>query len=238
MSSPVVDPASGLPIGPEVSPHAAPYPQRCVLDGRFVRLEPIDPVRHGASLWRESHGADRDALWQYLFEAPFPDEHAFDAHLQRLATAADRVFYAIVDRDSGAALGYQSLMRIDPANRCIEVGSILYGPRLQRRPGGTEAQFLLMQYVFDQLGYRRYEWKCNALNLPSQRAAARFGFTFEGVFRQHMIIRGRSRDTAWYAIIDPEWPTVKEAMLRWLAPGNFDASGNQKQGLVAIRAAL
>ena len=175
MSQSVADPASGMPIGPEVSAHAARRPERQVIEGRFVRLEPLDPGGHGASLWRETHGPDKDALWRYLFEGPFADERAFRAHLTRKAASEDPLFFAIVERSSARTLGYATLMRIDPAHRCIEVGNILYGPGLQRTPGGTEAQLLLMRYVFDDLGYRRYEWKCNALNAPSRRAAVRFG---------------------------------------------------------------
>ena len=238
MSQRVADPDSGMPIGPEVPAHAARRPERRVMEGRFVKLEPLDPERQGASLWRETHGPDKDALWRYLFEAPFQDEPAFRAHLTRKAASEDPLFFAIVERSSAQALGYATLMRIDPGHRCIEVGNILYGPGLQRTPGGTEAQFLLMRYVFDDLGYRRYEWKCNALNAPSRRAAVRLGFTFEGIFRQHMIVRGRNRDTAWYAILDGEWPKVKEAFERWLAPENFNATGRQKQSLEAIRNTL
>jgi RimJ/RimL family protein N-acetyltransferase len=234
----VADPLSGLPIGQEVAAHPARHPERRVMDGRFIRLEPLDAERHTASLWRETHGPTQDIRWQYLFEAPFPHEDSFRAHLAAKAAAEEAMFFAIVDAVSRDALGYETLMRIDPANRCVEVGSILYGPRLQRHAAGTEAQFLLMKYVFDDLGYRRYEWKCNALNAPSRSAAVRLGFTFEGVFRQHMIIRGRNRDTAWYSIIDSEWPKVKEAFVRWLAADNFDSTGSQKQGLAAIRNAL
>ncbi len=234
----VADPLSGLPIGPEVSTHPAPRPERRVMDGRFIRLEPLDAERHTASLWRETHGPAQDVRWQYLFEAPFPDEDSFRAHLRRKEASQDPMFFAIVDAVSREALGYETLMRIDPANRCIEVGSILYGPRLQRHAGGTEAQFLLMKYAFDDLGYRRYEWKCNALNAPSRMAALRLGFSFEGVFRQHMIIRGRNRDTAWYSMIDSEWPKAREALVRWLTADNFDTNGSQKQSLSAIRHAL
>jgi len=238
VSQSVADPAAGMPIGPLVPAHAARRPERRVMEGRFVRLEPLDPERQGTSLWRQTHGPDKDALWRYLFEAPFADEGAFRAHLRRKAASDDPLFFAIVEQSSAQALGYATLMRIDPAHRCIEVGNILYGPGLQRTPGGTEAQFLLMRYVFDDLGYRRYEWKCNALNAPSRRAAVRLGFTFEGIFRQHMIVRGRSRDTAWYAILDGEWPKVKQALERWLAPENFDATGRQKQSLETIRTTL
>lgn len=234
----VADPLSGLPIGPEVAVHAAPRPQRIVIEGRFVRLEPLNAGMHAASLWRETHGPAQDARWQYLFEAPFADETAFHAHLVRKAASEDPLFFAIVDRTSGEALGYETLMRIDPANRSIEVGSIIYGSKLQRHAGGTEAQYLLMKYAFDDLGYRRYEWKCNSLNAPSRSAAVRLGFTFEGVFRQHMIIRGRSRDTAWFSIIDSDWPIIKEAFVRWLAPGNFDPQGSQQRSLATIRSTL
>jgi RimJ/RimL family protein N-acetyltransferase len=225
------------PIGPVVPAHAARRPERRAEQGRIVRLEPLDPERHGASLWRETHGSGTEAIWQYLIESPFPDEHAFFAHLAQKAVSEDPLYFAIVDEASGHALGYATLMRIDPGHRCIEVGNILYGSGLQRRAGGTEAQFLLMRYVFDDLGYRRFEWKCNALNAPSRRAAERFGFTFEGIFRQHMIVKGRNRDTAWYSMIDSEWPKVKQALERWLAPENFDAAGRQRQSLESIRIA-
>ena len=238
MSVAVHDPASGLPIGPEVPLAAVARPTRQVLAGRFVRLEPLDPARHGASLWQETHGAGQAAYWQYLFEAPFADEAAFMAHLARKAASDDPLFFAIVEAGSGRAVGYETLMRIEPVHRCIEVGNILYGRSLQRTPGATEAQFLFMRYVFDELRYRRYEWKCNALNAPSRRAAARFGFTFEGIFRQHMVVRGRNRDTAWYSMLDSEWPRVRAAFERWLAAENFDATGAQRQTLEAIRAAL
>jgi RimJ/RimL family protein N-acetyltransferase len=230
-----VDPLSHLPIGPMVEVHEACPPSRLVIVGGSVRLEPLSADRHCDSLWRETHGPDQDARWQYLFVAPFPGVESFHAHLKSLVASDDPLFFAIVDQASGQAFGYEALMRIDRNNRCIEVGSILYGRSLQRTVGGTEAQFLLMKYAFEDLGYRRYEWKCNALNAPSRRAAERLGFTFEGVFRQHMIIRGRSRDTAWYSIIDHEWPTVKTAILGWLAPENFTAGGAQKRNLAAIR---
>jgi len=235
MSSEVIDSSSGLPIGPEVPAHAAPHPARRVLAGRFVRLEPLDVEKHGASLWQETHGAGAAAFWQYLFDEPFADEHSFRDFLARKAASTDPLFYAIVDQASGRAVGFETLMRMDPAHRCIEVGNILYGRSLQRTPGATEAQYLLMRYVFDDLGYRRYEWKCNALNAPSRRAALRFGFSFEGIFRKHMIVRGRNRDTAWYSMLDDEWPATKAAFERWLAPANFDATGGQRASLSALR---
>ena len=231
----VIDSESGLPIGPEVPAHAASRPERRVLAGRFVRLEPLDPERHGASLWQETHGAGAAAFWQYLFDEPFADEKSFREFLVRKADSIDPLFYAIVDQASGRAVGFETLMRIDPAHRCIEVGNILYGRSLQRTPGATEAQYLLMRYVFEDLGYRRYEWKCNALNAPSRQAALRFGFSFEGIFRKHMIVRGRNRDTAWYSMLDDEWPATKAAFERWLAPANFDATGGQRASLSALR---
>jgi RimJ/RimL family protein N-acetyltransferase len=233
----IPDPDSGLPIGPEVAPAVVERPRRERLEGRDVRLEPLDPDRHTASLWQQSHGPGAAARWQYLFEAPFADEAAFRGHLVAKAALDDPLFYAIVDTGSGNALGYMTLMRIDPVHRSIEVGNILYGRDLQRTRGATEAQYLLMRYAF-RLGYRRYEWKCNALNAPSRRAALRFGFTFEGIFRQHFIVRGRSRDTAWYSLLDHEWPATRAAFERWLDPANFDAAGQQIHPLRAGRDAV
>jgi RimJ/RimL family protein N-acetyltransferase len=237
MSVKVLDPISGLPIGPEVPAHTAPGPERLVIAGRFIRLEPLDPDRHGSSLWQETHGISAAARWQYLFDEPFADEKSFHDFLARKAASTDPLFYAIIDQSTGRAVGFETLMRIDPAHRCIEVGNILYGKSLQRTPGATEAQYLLMRYIFEDLGYRRFEWKCNALNEPSRRTALRFGFTFEGIFRKHMIVRGRSRDTAWYSMLDDEWPAAKAAFERWLAPSNFDPAGVQRQSLAAMRGA-
>jgi RimJ/RimL family protein N-acetyltransferase len=237
MSVQALDPLSNLPIGPEVSAHAAARPERRTIAGRFVRLEPLDAERHGPSLWLDTHGTGAAARWQYLFDEPFADETSFHAFLTRKAASADPLFFAIVDQSSGRALGFETLMRIDPTHRCIEVGNILYGQGLQRTPGATEAQYLLMRYIFEDLGYRRYEWKCNALNKASRQTALRLGFTFEGIFRKHMIVRGRSRDTAWYSLVDDEWPAVKAAFERWLAPANFAADGVQRQSLAALRGA-
>ena len=235
MGGKVLDPISGLPIGPEVPSAKAPRPERRAIAGRFIRLEPLDPDQHGASLWQETHGIGQAALWQYLFDEPFANQASFNEFLARKAESTDPLFYAIVDQADGHALGFETLMRIDPAHRCIEVGNILYGKSLQRTAGATEAQYLLMRYVFEDLGYRRFEWKCNALNEPSRRAALRFGFTFEGVFRKHMIVRGRNRDTAWYSMLDEEWPVAKAAFERWLAPSNFDAAGVQREKLSVPR---
>ena len=150
------------------------------------------------------------------------DLDEFRANIEAKARSTDPLFFAVIDNASGRAVGYQTFMRIDAANRVIEVGNILYTPAMQRTAGATEAQYLFARYVFEELGYRRYEWKCNALNAPSRRAAERFGFTFEGIFRQHMIVKGRNRDTAWFAMLDSEWPARKAAYERWLTPENFD----------------
>ena len=235
MSAEVLDPVSGLPIGPEVPAHAAARPERLVIAGRFIRLEPLDGDRHAPSLWQETHGIDATARWQYLFDEPFADESSFRDFVARKAVSTDPLFYAIIDQSTGRAVGFETLMRVEPAHRCTEVGNILYGKSLQRTPGATEAQYLLMRYIFEELGYRRFEWKCNALNEPSRRAALRLGFTFEGIFRHHMIVRGRSRDTAWYSMLDDEWPAAKAAFERWLAPANFDSAGVQRQSLAALR---
>jgi RimJ/RimL family protein N-acetyltransferase len=157
--------------------------------------------------------------------------------MQRAAASDDPLYYAIVDKPSGAAVGRSALMRIDPVHRVIEVGSIVYSAPLQRTRGATEAMYLLARYVFETLGYRRYEWKCNALNHPSRAAALRLGFTFEGIFRQHMIVKGRNRDTAWYSMVDSEWPALKTRFERWLSPGNFDDGGRQRMSLGDVQRA-
>ena len=210
----------------------APRPTRITLSGQSVDIVPLDPDRHGDALWDGSK--DHDALYAYLFEGPFADRTAFAAVLRKMAASADPFFYAIVDRASGRAVGRAALMRIEPAHRVIEVGSILFTPALQRTRGATEAMYLMARYVFDDLGYRRYEWKCNALNEPSRAAALRLGFTYEGLFRQHMIIKGRSRDTAWYSMIDTEWPARRARFDTWLAPENFDGNGRQRKALSEI----
>lgn len=214
--------------------YAARYPERRTFDGRAVRLEPLNPVVHGDALYKGTHGENRDALWKYLFEGPFPDRSAFDLYLNRAATSEDPLFFAIVNKASGLAAGWAAYLRFEPLHRVIEVGHILYTPDLQRTVGATEAMFLMARYVFEDLGCRRYEWKCNSQNEPSLRAARRFGFTFEGIFRQHMIVRGLNRDTAWFSMLDSEWPRVKANFERWLAPENFDADGQQKMPLSGL----
>jgi RimJ/RimL family protein N-acetyltransferase len=217
-----------LPVGPPLDGGRAARPARIVLHGRDIDLEPLDASRHGDSLFDATGRPDHDSLWTYMFDGPFANRQAFDVSLARLVKADDLRYYAIVDRATRHALGRAALMRAEPAHRVIEVGGIVYSPRLQRTRAATEAMYLLAQYVFDTLGYRRYEWKCNALNQPSRSAALRLGFTFEGIFRQHMIVKGRSRDTAWYSMIDSEWPARKERLERWLRPENFDQQGRQR----------
>jgi RimJ/RimL family protein N-acetyltransferase len=226
-----------FPIGRVAPDHPALRPAHVVLEGHFGRLRPLDPARDGDRLYTLSHGDGAEALWAYLFTGPYASRDDFDRHLTTIAGGTtDPVYWAIADRDD-QAVGWLSLMRIEPAHRVIEVGSILYTPAMQRTPLATEVQFLLARHVFDTLGYRRYEWKCNDLNAPSRRAAVRFGFTYEGTFRQHMVVKHRNRDTAWYAMLDHEWPACKAAFEAWLAPENFDANGQQRASLQSIRAA-
>jgi RimJ/RimL family protein N-acetyltransferase len=169
-----------------------------------------------------------------MADGPFADFAAFELQLRRKAASEDPLFFAIVDKADGSAKGYASYLRIEPAHRCIEVGNILYSPALQHTPGGTEAMYLMARHVFEELGYRRYEWKCNALNERSRRAALRFGFQFEGIFRQHMIVKGRNRDTAWFSMLDCEWPERKRGFEQWLSPTNFDEAGRQKISLSSL----
>jgi RimJ/RimL family protein N-acetyltransferase len=206
-----------------------------VLEGRTVRLEPLDVRRHAGTLFPLTHGADRDHVWAYLGDGPFGSREAFDEAIARKAAAADAVFLAICERGGGEVRGYASYMRIDVPNRVVEVGNVLFAPELQATTAATEAMYLMARHAFEELGFRRYEWKCNDLNAPSKRAAARLGFTYEGTFRQHMIVKGCNRDTAWYSMLDTEWPAVKAAFEDWLDPANFDEAGRQKRRLEALR---
>jgi RimJ/RimL family protein N-acetyltransferase len=224
------------PVGPLVDPRPAERPGRATLPGRVVTLRPLDAETDSEALFRGANGGEKDRVWTYLFDSLGRDAATFKADISAKARSEDPLFFAIVDNGSGEAVGYQTLMRVDVAHRAIEVGNILYTPALQRTVGATEAQYLFARHVFDDLGYRRYEWKCNDLNAPSKRAALRFGFTFEGVFRQHMIVKGRNRDTAWFSMLDTEWPARRVGFERWLDPGNFDAAGKQRRSLEAFRA--
>ena len=206
---------------------------RVALEGELVRLEPVDVARHADQLFAAQSSAPE--LWEYLPYGPFANETAFRVWLTERAATSDPLFYAIIERKSGRALGMASLLRIEQGHGVIEVGHIWYSPALQRTRLATDAMYVMARHVFDDLGYRRYEWKCNALNEPSRRAAVRLGFTFEGVFRQHMVIKGANRDTAWYSMLDGEWPAAKAAFEAWLRPDNFDADGRQLRSLAELR---
>src|ERR1700690_393695 len=218
-----------LPIGPLIDSYPPRRPERIPLEGRWITLVPLDPNAHAKGLYEGSNGdAARESVWTYLFDGPYTSIDEFRANIEAKARSTDPLFFAVTDNASGTPVGYQTFLRIDPPNRVIEVGNIMYTPAMQRTACATEVQYLFAKYVFEDLGNRRYEWKCNALNAPSRRAAERFGFSFEGIFRQHMIVKGRNRDTAWFAMLDSEWPARKAAYERWLQPDNFDEKGGQK----------
>lgn len=208
----------------------APRPERVALDGRYALLEPLNVARHGADLLASAQAPGAADRFRYLFEEAPADAAAFQGWIDKAAAGADPFFYAVVDKRTGRAEGRQSLMRIDPVHGVIEIGNILWGPAIARSRIATEALFLFARHAFD-LGYRRFEWKCNNLNEPSKRAAERFGFTFEGIFRQHMVVKGRNRDTAWFAMTNQDWPRIKAGYEAWLAPDNFDAAGQQRSKL-------
>lgn len=226
----------GQPIGPLVdgwSPR--PRPQRTNMSGRYCRLEPVEMERHASDLFAAYQQAPDDRDWTYLFfERPERPED-FRSYLARLHKSDDPLHFTIVDADTNKALGTAALMRIEPTHGVIEVGSIAFSPRLKRTRAATESMFLMMRRAFDELGYRRYEWKCDSLNAPSRSAAERYGFKFEGIFRNAVIYKGRSRDTAWYSITAEEWPRVRSAFDAWLDPANFDATGDQKRRLSDLR---
>jgi len=209
---------------------------RVALEGELVRLEPVDVARHAGQLFAAQSSAPE--LWEYLPYGPFGSETAFRVWLTERAASSDPLFYTIIERTSGRALGMASFLRVEPGHGVIEVGHIWYSPALQRTRLATDAMYVMARHVFDDLGYRRYEWKCNALNEPSRRAAVRLGFTFEGVFRQHMVIKGENRDTAWYSMLDGEWPAAKAGFEAWLRPDNFDAEGRQLRSLAELRVVL
>ncbi len=213
-----------------------PRPERKILQGRYVRLEPLNAVRHGDGLYEASAVSDIDSRFAWLPDYPPENRSAFQPWLDNAETSNDPLFFTLIDEASGKIAGRQALMRIEPAPGVIEIGNIYWGPLVSRKPAATEAFFLFASYIFDKLGYRRYEWKCNNRNDPSKRAAERFGFQFEGIFRQHLVVKGENRDTAWYSIIDKEWPALRKAYIAWLDPDNFDAAGKQKRRLEEFRA--
>ena len=222
----------GQPIGdalPNFKPGDLPKMER--LEGRYVIVECLSKDKHGADLY-EVYGPDSPAnMWTYLFQNPVQSQEEWSALLDQMLAAQDRFYYAIVDKESGKALGTFALMRINRGSRVIEVGSVTYSPQLKRTRLATEAQYLLARYVFEELEYRRYEWKCDALNQPSRYAAERLGFIYEGTFRQAVVYKGRNRDTDWLAMIDKDWPAVKIRLEKWLSPDNFDENGHQIKAL-------
>ncbi|WP_109126350.1 GNAT family protein [Dyella sp. C11] len=228
----------GQPIGPAL-PHwsARERPGNVTLEGRFCRLEPLSASRHAASLYDAYAQADDPRDWTYMFVGPFENEALFLQYMSTLEQSQDPKHYAVIDAVTGKAVGSLSLMRIEPTHGVIEVGHVMFSPLMKQKPASTEAQFLLMRYVFDVLKYRRYEWKCDSLNAPSRKTAQRLGFSFEGIFRQAVVYKGRSRDTAWFSIIDSEWPAIGKAFVHWLSPSNFDDQGQQVQSLSSLRSA-
>jgi RimJ/RimL family protein N-acetyltransferase len=230
----ILHPAAGLPIGPPVGSPPARRPTRATLGGRLVTVGPLDPAAHAEALYQGTHGADREQLWLYLGEGPFADPVSFRAYLDKLGRSDDPLSFAVIDNATGKAIGHASYMRIAPEHRVIEVGNIFYTAALSRTTAATEAMYLMARHAFDDLGYRRYEWKCNCLNEPSRRAALRLGFSFECVFHQHMVQKGRNRDTAWYAMLDHEWPARKARLQRWLSADNFDEYGRQRTSLSSM----
>jgi RimJ/RimL family protein N-acetyltransferase len=208
-------------------------PARAPMRGRWITLEPLKPRQHAAALYEATHGPGHDRrLWDFMFVGPFVSRADFASWLAACADSEDPLFFAIVDRQR-RALGIASFTRINPCHGVIELGNIFFAAPLQRSRGATEAIYLMLRQTFDRLGYRRVEWKCDSRNRRSQRAAVRFGFQREGFFRQHMVVKGESRDTVWFAIIDRDWPRLREAYRRWLAPANFDRDGRQREKLRA-----
>jgi len=219
----------GQTIGPSLPDWTQrPRPPRTVLEGHYCRVEPLDPALHAADLFAANSAAPDGRLWTYLPQEPFATQESYREWLERMAPSEDPLFFAIRDLADGKAAGLAAYLRIDPAMGSIEIGHLNFSPRLQKTRAATEAQFLLADNALSKLGYRRYEWKCDSLNAPSRVAARRLGFTFEGVFRQAVVYKGRSRDTAWFSITDGEWPAIRQAYLEWLAPANFDEDGRQR----------
>jgi len=228
----------GLPIGAAVPGWTPrPRPSRCILAGRYCSVQPLESSQHGTELF-DANATDREGrMWTYLSYGPFQSQESYRARLDAMQASDDPRFLAIVAQRTGRAVGVASYLRIDGANGSIEVGHLQFSPLLQRTPAATEAMYLMMKQVFD-LGYRRYEWKCDALNAASRRAAERLGFRFEGIFRQATVYKGRNRDTAWYSVIDTEWPAIAAGFEAWLDPSNFAPSGAQRMTLAQAHRSL
>jgi len=226
-------PAHDRPVGPVVDPlPPGVKPDMRPLHGLWVMLEPVSAERHAKDLYASFAGSDPEGhVWTYMPYGPWTSFEQFEGWLREREASRDPWFYAFIRRDTGKPVGMGSFMRCDAPNGAIEIGHIWMSPALQQTREATEAIFLMIRHCFDELGVRRLEWKCDALNAPSRKAALRFGFTFEGIFRQHLIVKGRNRDTAWFAIIDKDWPRVRAGFERWLRPENFDEKGRQKAKL-------
>jgi RimJ/RimL family protein N-acetyltransferase len=228
----------GQPIGSAVPGWTPPpHPPREPMVGRYCRVEPLDPDRHAADLFAANSVDAEHRMWTYLRYGPFDSLEQYQLWMRTFCLANDPLFFAIIDAKSHRAVGVASFLRIDPGDGFIEVGHLAFSPRLQRTPAATESMFLMMKRAFE-IGYRRYEWRCDALNAPSRAAAQRLGFSYEGVFRQAGVYKGRSRDTAWFAAIDREWPALRLAFERWLDPANFDAQGHQRTRLADLRSEI
>jgi RimJ/RimL family protein N-acetyltransferase len=215
-----------------------PKPERITLQGRNVRLEPLSAAKHGDDLFAAEASGDAEARFRYLYDMPPANREAYQPWLDKAEASEDPLFFAVIDQVTGKAVGRQTLMRIDAANGVVEIGNIHWTPSMAGSAKSTEAFFLHAAYVFDTLKYRRFEWKLNNLNAPSHKAAQRLGYTAEGVFRQHLVVKGLNRDTAWYAMIDKDWLIIKQAFELWLDPANFDAKGQQQRRLEDIRSTL
>ena len=225
----------GQPIGEPVPGfHGSVTPTGETLEGRFCRLEKLDAALHAAALYESLSADESGALWTYLPEEPPRSPAELENWVERASRLQDPLFYGLVEKSSGRCVGRAAYMRIAPGAGSIEVGSILFSPRLQRTLAATEAMFLMMQHAFEDLGYRRYEWKCDSLNEPSRRAAERLGFSYEGLFRQALVYKGRNRDTAWFSILDRDWPAIRQGYEYWFDPANFDSAGRQKQTLAGF----
>ncbi|WP_323777750.1 GNAT family protein [Leisingera sp.] len=228
----------GQPIGAPLPGWAgAPHPGHTGMSGRYCQVEPLNADRHSMDLFEAYRQDSTGAIWTYVPYGPFETPAALDAWVQAASSVDAQPYFAVINRDSGKAEGIASFLRIQPAHGVIEVGGITFAPALQRTRAATEAMYLMMARVFNDLGYRRYEWKCDALNAPSCRAAERFGFTYEGLFRQAIVYKGRNRDTAWYSLLDREWRSLEAAYQFWLEPANFGPDGQQKQSLGTVIAA-
>lgn len=226
----------GQPIGFPLPQWRPPQPpSREPMEGRFCRMEPLNPELHLASLYAANQMDVEGSMWTYLPYGPFDSLDNYRAWAEEMCRSVDPLFYAVMDRLTSKAVGVASYLRIVPSGGSLEVGHLAYSPLLQRTPAATEAMFLMMERAF-ALGYRRYEWKCDALNGPSRAAALRLGFSFEGIFRQATVVRARNRDTAWFSIIDREWPALQQAFRRWLDPANFDGQGVQRERLSVLTA--